>query len=132
MTHGSPGRHVTVGVDTHKDVHVAVALDGLGADLGEPRLPTTPAGYTRLEHRAAEFGPIEAFGIEGTGCHGAGPTRFLEGVGHRVGEASRPDRSPGTARASAIATRSMPIWRPARSCPASRPADPRPRTTAPR
>jgi transposase len=78
MTQEAPGRHVTVGVDTHKDVHVAVALDGLGARLGELHLPTTPAGYARLEHWAAELGLIEAFGIEGTGSYGA--TR------HRLGK----------------------------------------------
>jgi transposase len=93
MTHESPRRHITVGVDTHKDVHVAVALDGLGARLGELHLPTTPAGYVRLEHWAAGLGPITAFGIEGTGCYGAGLTRYLEGVGHRVVEVNRPDRA---------------------------------------
>jgi len=93
MTHGSPGRHITVGVDTHKDVHVAVAVDGLGARLGELHLPTTPAGYARLGDWAADLGPIEAFGIEGTGCYGAGLTRFLDGLGHRIVEVNRPDRA---------------------------------------
>jgi len=93
MTHEAPGRHITVGVDTHKDIHVAVALDGLGARLGELHLPTTPAGYARLEHWAADLGPVEAFGIEGTGCYGAGLARFLDGLGHRVVEVNRPDRT---------------------------------------
>jgi hypothetical protein len=35
---------ITVGVDTHKDIHVAVALDGLGRRLGTLSIPTTPAG----------------------------------------------------------------------------------------
>ena len=39
---------ITVGVDTHKDVHVAVALDGLGRRLGTPNVPTNPAGYEEL------------------------------------------------------------------------------------
>ena len=93
MNRQSPGRHITVGVDTHKDVHVAVALDGLGARLGELHLPTTPAGYARLEHWAADLGPIAAFGIEGTGCYGAGLARFLDGLGHRIIEVNRPDRA---------------------------------------
>jgi hypothetical protein len=36
---------ITLGVDTHKDIHVAVALDGLGRRLGTLSIPTTPAGY---------------------------------------------------------------------------------------
>ena len=43
---------VVVGVDTHKDEHVAVAIDKLGAYLGEYRLPTTPAGYASVERWA--------------------------------------------------------------------------------
>jgi transposase len=39
---------ITLGVDTHKDVHVAVALDGLGRCLGTLSIPTTPAGYEEL------------------------------------------------------------------------------------
>ena len=35
---------VIVGIDTHLDVHVAVALDGLGRRLGELNVPTTVNG----------------------------------------------------------------------------------------
>ena len=93
MTHQSSGRHITIGVDTHKDVHVAVAVDWLGTRIGELHLPTTPAGYAGLEQWAAELGPIEAFGIEGTGCYGAGLARYLDGLGHRIIEVNRPDRA---------------------------------------
>ena len=68
---------VTVGVDTHRDVHVAVALDQLGRRLGEIELATTRAGYQRLLAWAERFGAVEAFGIEGTGCYGAGLARHL-------------------------------------------------------
>jgi hypothetical protein len=34
---------VILGVDTHLDVHVAVALDGLGRRLGELAMPATAA-----------------------------------------------------------------------------------------
>jgi hypothetical protein len=40
---------VIVGVDTHLDEHVAVAIDRLGARLGEYRLATTAKGYDGLE-----------------------------------------------------------------------------------
>jgi transposase len=39
---------VIVGVDTHLDAHVAVAVDHLGRRLGELSVPTTAKGYERL------------------------------------------------------------------------------------
>ena len=39
---------VVVGVDTHKDQHVAVALDGLGGRLGELAVAANPDGYAEL------------------------------------------------------------------------------------
>jgi transposase len=86
-------RRVIVGVDTHKDVHVAVALDHLGARLAELRVPTTSAGYTRLERWASSLGAVDAFGIEGTGSYGAGLARCLRARGHRLVEVNRPDRA---------------------------------------
>ena len=82
---------VTVGVDTHSDIHVAVALDQLGRRLGTMTIPTTPQGYQRLEAWAQEFGSLEAFGIEGTGSWGAGLVRHLREHGHRLVEVNRPD-----------------------------------------
>ncbi len=39
---------VTGGVDTHKDLHVAAALDGVGRLLATQSFPTTTAGYRAL------------------------------------------------------------------------------------
>ena len=36
---GSRAVQVIIGVDTHKDQHVAVAIDGLGVWLGEKHVP---------------------------------------------------------------------------------------------
>lgn len=44
---------VTVGVDTHEDVHVAVALDQLGRGLGQAAVPTTRRGYALGPDRQA-------------------------------------------------------------------------------
>ena len=85
--------HVVVGVDTHKDGHVAVAVDQLGARLCEHRVATTTQGYADLERWANSLGVVRTFGIEGTGCYGAGLTRFLTGCGYHVVEVNRPDRS---------------------------------------
>jgi hypothetical protein len=65
---------VTVGVDTHADVHVAVATDGFGRRLDATSVPTTLAGYAELLGWARRLGPINAWGIDGTG--GASPTRW--------------------------------------------------------
>jgi hypothetical protein len=39
---------VTVGVDTHADVHVGVALDHVGRRLGLLEIATNPSGYRKL------------------------------------------------------------------------------------
>jgi hypothetical protein len=57
---------VILGVDTHLDVHVAVALDGLGRRLGELTVPTTMKGYQRVLCWAQSFGPVCCAGVEGT------------------------------------------------------------------
>ncbi len=84
---------VIVGVDTHKDEHVAVAIDGLGGTLGEARLvAASPEGYAELLAWAASLGPIYAFGVEGCGSYGSGLARFLRRHDHRVEEVARPPR----------------------------------------
>lgn len=88
-----PVAKVVVGVDTHSDEHVAVAIDQLGARLGQYRLRTTRAGYRGLDCWAASLGDVVAFGIEGTGSYGAGLTRHLASCGRTVIEVNRPDRS---------------------------------------
>jgi transposase len=86
------GRLVTLGVDTHADIHVVVALDHLGARLGATEIPTTRAGFRRLLEWASELGVIDRVGIEGTGSYGAGLFRWLRSRGITVVEVDRPDR----------------------------------------
>lgn len=83
---------IIVGVDTHKHVHAAVALSGLGARLGAIAVPAGLQGYKQLEAWACSFGSVHAFGIEGTGSYGAGLSRALTARGHTVIEVNRPDR----------------------------------------
>jgi transposase len=47
---------VVIGVDTHKDIHVAVALAPNGGRLGVHRIPTTRKGYDDLIVWSEEFG----------------------------------------------------------------------------
>ena len=83
---------VVIGVDTHKDIHIAVAIDRLGARLGTTAIPVTARGYQQLVDWARSHGPVYAFGIEGTGSYGAGLSRALIADGHRVIEVSRTNR----------------------------------------
>lgn len=69
-----PRRRVVIGVDTHKHVHVAAALDELGTVLQTRRFPADSAGYRDLLTWAGTFGPVLVFGIEGTGSCAASPT----------------------------------------------------------
>jgi transposase len=84
---------VTVGVDTHGQVHVACALDQLGRQLATRQAATTPAGYRALLAWARSLGEAAAWGIEGTGSYGAGLARVLVRQGQLVWEVNRPDRS---------------------------------------
>ncbi|MBJ7600808.1 IS110 family transposase [Candidatus Nephthysia bennettiae] len=83
---------VTLGIDTHLDRHVAVALDQFGRRLGVLMFPTTPDGHSQLESWAYGFGTLTQVGMEGTGSLGAGLARWLGSRGHSVLEVNRPDR----------------------------------------
>jgi transposase len=83
---------VTVGVDTHADIHVAAVIDYLGRHLGQSSFGTDVAGFKALLAWASAFGSITAAGVEGTGAYGAGLSRFLTGEGVTVIEVDRPDR----------------------------------------
>jgi len=84
--------HVVIGVDTHKYVHVAAAMDTVGGIVGTLTIPTDTGGFQQLLDWAGTFGQVLAFGIEGTGSYGATLTSFLRRSGHKVVEAGRPDR----------------------------------------
>jgi transposase len=79
-----------LGVDTHLEFHVAVAVDHLGRRLGEASVPTTAKGYERLLCWAQNFGPVRCAGVEGTSSYGAGLTRYLRARGIEVLEVEHP------------------------------------------
>ena len=85
-------RTVIVGVDTHKHVHVAVAIDTRGIRLGDQSFVADSGGYRALITWADTHGRIKAFGIEGTSSYGAGLARAVRRAGHRVIEVNRGDR----------------------------------------
>ena len=66
---------VAIGVDTHRDQHVAVALDGLGRRLGSLEIEVDER--VRGDCAVCTLAGEPAFVIEGTGSYGASLTRAL-------------------------------------------------------
>jgi hypothetical protein len=98
---------VVLGVDTHLDVHLAVALDHLGRRLSMFSVPTTKKGYENLLSWAEGLGPLRCAGVEGTSSYGA---LCSPGTSERWGSQwwrSR-DQSAVTSGAKATPTLSMP------------------------
>ena len=85
-------RRVVVGVDTHKYVHVAVAIDDLGAVLEARSFAADSGGYVQLLDWAAGLGGKLTFAIEGTGSYGAGLTSAVRRRDIGVVEVMRTDR----------------------------------------
>jgi transposase len=86
------GWTVAIGVDTHRDSHVAVAVDRCGGSLGSIVVAADGKGYLVLWQWAQELGePV--FAIEGSGSYGAGVGCFLVAAGAEVYECERPRRS---------------------------------------
>ena len=69
-----------------------MALDERGRRLGELSVATTTRGLRQLLAWAEDLGPLAAFGVEGTGCYGAGLARLLRRQGYMVVEVMRPNR----------------------------------------
>ncbi len=94
MTNSIPAEtlRVIIGVDTHKHVHVAAAIDTFGTRLEHRSFAADAGGYRELVDWAESHGRLLAFGIEGTGSYGAGLTSAVRRRGHRVVEVNRGDR----------------------------------------
>ena len=78
------------GVDTHKQVHVAAALDAAGRLLATAEFDAAPHGYGELASWLQSWGAVRRVGVEGTGSYGAGLTRHLAAAGVEVVEVNRP------------------------------------------
>ncbi|MEV0537638.1 IS110 family transposase [Kitasatospora sp. NPDC050463] len=84
---------VILGVDTHKDIHVAAVITTLGASLAHQEFPTTAVGYHQLISWAKSFGIVRRAGVECTGSYGAALTRALRREHIDVVEINQPDRA---------------------------------------
>lgn len=92
MNESQQRRRIVVGVDTHKHLHVAVALDELGGRIDAQRFAADTAGYGNLIDWAATLGRHVTFGIEGTGSYGAGLASAVRRRGFGSVEVLRTDR----------------------------------------
>ena len=80
------------GVDTHKQVHVAAAVDAAGRLLSTAEFAADARGYDQLAGWLNRWGPVCRVGVEGTGSYGAGLARRLTAAGVDVVEVNRPNR----------------------------------------
>ena len=102
MTIVEAARGVTGGVDTHRDVHVAAALDPLGGLLGTESFPTDSAGYKALLGWLESFGNVTKIGVEGTGSYGSGLARYLRRSVSRSSKSTDPIARSAAGAASPI------------------------------
>ncbi|HEU0086885.1 MAG TPA: IS110 family transposase [Pseudonocardiaceae bacterium] len=84
---------IILGVDTHKDLHVAAVISMLGTLLDTASFPTTADGYQQLLAWAQGFGVLRRAGVECTGSYGAALTRHLRAADIMVTEVNQPDKA---------------------------------------
>jgi transposase len=84
---------VILGVDTHKDSHVAAVVNPVGALLGGRCFAATTAGYRQLLGWAQTFGTLRRAGVECTGSYGAALSRHLQAAGVQVLDVNQSDKA---------------------------------------
>ncbi|WP_107424666.1 IS110 family transposase [Streptomyces sp. Ag82_O1-15] len=84
---------MVLGVDTHRDAHVAALLSVTGTMLATGEFPATAAGYRDLLKWARKWGAVRRAGVEGTGSFGASLSRYLLAQGVDVFDVNRMDRA---------------------------------------
>jgi transposase len=79
---------LSIGVDAHKRVHEAVALDEAGREVGRRRAANSAAGWRELQAWAAGLGEPRRWGVEGAWGYGRGLAQHLVAAGEAVSEVS--------------------------------------------
>lgn len=75
---------ITIGVDAHKRIHAADAVDEAGRELAAWRGPNSQIGWEKLLSWARGLGSEIVFGVEGAGNYGRGLSQFLVAAGYKV------------------------------------------------
>ncbi|MDP9372503.1 MAG: transposase [Chloroflexota bacterium] len=77
---------ITIGVDAHKRVHLAVAVDEAGREVARWRGPNSAEGWRQVASWGDALGTGCRWGIEGSGGYGRGLAQFLVAAGAAVYE----------------------------------------------
>jgi transposase len=77
---------ITFGVDAHKRIHGAIAVDEAGREIGHWEGANTAAGWQRALGWAATLGEPRHWGIEGAWNYGRGFAQALVAAGETVYE----------------------------------------------
>ncbi len=75
---------ITIGVDAHKHMHMAVALDERGRVTGQWRGENSAAGWDEATRWARALGEERRWGIEGGGGYGRGLAQHLVDLGEVI------------------------------------------------
>jgi transposase len=75
---------ITIGVDAHRQIHVAVAVDGAGRELAQWRGANRPDGWAALLAWAVALGSPRQWGVEGAWNYGRGVAQALVAAGEAV------------------------------------------------
>jgi transposase len=90
---------ITIGVDAHKRVHVALALDEAGREVGRWQGPNSPVGWRAVAEWALGLGADQQWGIEGAWGYGRGLAQHLVAAGETVYEVNARWTASGRRRA---------------------------------
>ncbi len=90
---------LTIGVDAHKQVHAAVAVDDAGREVARWRGPNSVEGWQQVSHWASTFGQPCRWGIEGAWGYGRGLAQYLVAMGAEVYEVNSRWTAAGRRRA---------------------------------
>ncbi len=77
---------ITIGVDAHKSLHVALAVDDAGREVGTWQGPNSESGWQRMGAWARSLGDYLQWGIEGSWGYGRGLAQQLVADGETVYE----------------------------------------------
>ncbi len=77
---------ITIGVDAHKSIHVAIALDDSGKEIGQWRGSNSRTGWSSILKWADSFEGPRHWGIEGAWSYGRGLAQLLVARGETVYE----------------------------------------------
>ncbi len=77
---------LTIGIDAHKTVHAAMAIDGAGREVGQWRGPNSERAWDELQTWAAGYGEDRQWGVEGAWGYGRGLSQRLVSAGEHVYE----------------------------------------------